>query len=58
MGLYLGGLIIRSIFASQIWGAYFREGLFFGGGGGAYYRTFTVSHLDFLIFLKTLLNYA
>ena len=36
MGLYLGGLIGR-IFASEIWGAYFREGLFiffFGGGGG------------------------
>ena len=36
MGLYSGGLIIRRIFASEIWGAYFREGLFFfcGGGGG------------------------
>ena len=37
MGLYLGGLIIGRIFASEIWGAYFREGLFFffrGGGGG------------------------
>ena len=38
MGLYSGGLIIGSIFASEIWGAYFREGLllFFlveGGGG-------------------------
>ena len=22
------------IFASEIWGAYFREGFFFGGGGG------------------------
>ena len=39
MGLYLGGLIIRRIFVSEIWGAYFREGLFyftfffFGGGG-------------------------
>ena len=27
MGLYLGGLI----FVSEIWGAYFRQGLFFGG---------------------------
>ena len=31
MGLYLGGLIIGRIFASEIWGAYF---LFLGGGGG------------------------
>ena len=34
MGLYLGGLIIGRIFASEIWGAYFREGLFWRGGGG------------------------
>ena len=41
MGLYSGGLIIGRIFASEIYGAYFREGLlilfysfFFGGGGG------------------------
>ena len=27
---------------SDTWGAYFREGLFFGGGGGAYYQNFTV----------------
>ena len=45
MGLYSGGLIIGRIFASEIWGANFREGLFiylfiiimnfffFGGGG-------------------------
>ena len=32
MGLYSGGLIIGRIFASEIWGAYFREGLFWGGG--------------------------
>ena len=43
MGLYLGGLIIRRIFVSEIWGAYFREGLFWGwGGGGAYYQNFMV----------------
>ena len=30
MGLYSGGLIIGRIFASGIWGAYFREGLFLG----------------------------
>ena len=30
MGLYSGGLIIRKIFASEIWGAYFWEGLFLG----------------------------
>ena len=44
MGLYSGGLIIGRIFASEIWGAYFRGGLFinfffyiyifFLGGGG------------------------
>ena len=39
MGLYSEGLIIGKNFASEIWGAYFREGLFFfffgrGGGGG------------------------
>ena len=39
MGLYSGGRIIGRIFASEIWGAYFRE----GGGGGAYYRNFTAS---------------
>ena len=47
IGLYSGGLIIGRIFAPEIWGAYFREGLFlfihlfiylfyyyyFGGGG-------------------------
>ena len=31
MLLYSGGLIIRRIFASEIWAAYFREGLFWGG---------------------------
>ena len=30
MGLYLGGLIIGRTFASEIWGAYFQEGLFWG----------------------------
>ena len=30
MGLYSRGLIIGRIFASEILGAYFREGLFFG----------------------------
>ena len=36
MSLYLEGLIIGRIFASEIWGegAYFREGLFFFFGGG------------------------
>ena len=33
MGLYMGGLIFGRIFASEIWGAYFREGLFLGVGG-------------------------
>ena len=31
MGLYSKGLIIGRIFASEIWGAYLREGLFLGG---------------------------
>ena len=30
MGLYSGGLIIGRIFASKIWGAYFRQGVFLG----------------------------
>ena len=46
MGLHSGGLISGRIIASEIWGAYFREGLFYfifilfffflleGGGGG------------------------
>ena len=34
MGLHTGGLIIGRIFASEIWGTYFREGLLFLGGGG------------------------
>ena len=47
MGLYLAELIIGRIFVSDIWGAYFREGLFIflgggGVGGGDYYRNFTV----------------
>ena len=28
------GLIIGTIFASEIWGVYFEEGSFFSGGGG------------------------
>ena len=38
MGLYSGGLVIGRIFASEMWGAYFREGLllflFFWAEGG------------------------
>ena len=33
MGLYSGGLIIEGFCASEIWGDYFREALFFCGGG-------------------------
>ena len=33
MDLYSGGLIVRRIFASEIWRAYFREGSFLGVGG-------------------------
>ena len=60
MGLYSGGLIIGGIFASEIWGPYLREGLFFflggGGGGGAYYRNFTElknRHYEWKIQLKS-----
>ena len=31
MGLYWGGLIIGSIFTSEIWETYFPEGLLWGG---------------------------
>ena len=43
MGLCSGGLIIGRICASEIWGAYFREGSF--GGEGAYYWNFMVFSL-------------
>ena len=33
MGLYLGGLIIRRIFASEIWGGLFVGGFIFGWRG-------------------------
>ena len=56
MGLHSGGLIVGRISASEIWGAYFSEGLFIylfifsGGGGGGYYRNFTVFDKgDFLL---------
>ena len=43
MSLYSGGLIIGRMFASDIWGYYVWESLYiFWGGGGAYYRNFTV----------------
>ena len=41
MGLF-GRAYYRKDFMSEIWGAYFQEGFFFWGGGGAYYRNFTV----------------
>ena len=31
MGLYFGELIIRWLFVNELWGAYFREGLFSEG---------------------------
>ena len=43
MGLYLGGFIIKRIFASEIWRTYFREGLFVGG-----------AHWDFTVYLRNL----
>ena len=56
MGLYSGGLIIGRLFASETWGAYFQEGLFFflrGGGGllsefyGSPFYSCVPSDLDF-----------
>ena len=47
-GLTFGRGYYRKDFVSEIWGAYFREGLFIylfrvgGGGGRAYYRNFAV----------------
>ena len=48
MGLYLGGLIIGRIFASEIWGFIFGRGsifyFFWGvGGGGAYYNKYNMN---------------
>ena len=40
MGLYPGGLIIGRIFVFEIWGAYFREGLFWGGLLSEFYGIF------------------
>ena len=42
MSLNSGGLIIGRIFVSEIWGAYFREGLFLGDLHVHVYRNFTV----------------
>ena len=39
MGLYSGGLIIGRIIATEIWGAYFLDGLVFGR---TCYRNFTI----------------
>ena len=41
--IFGGGLIIGMIFVLRIRGAYFRGGGLIFGGGGAYYRDFTVS---------------
>ena len=47
MGLYSGGLIIGRILASEIWVDYFRERVFFWGGGSC-----TLHFIDvFLVFL-------
>ena len=48
MGLYLGGLIIGRILASEIWGAYFREGLFLVGLLSEFYGIFQHSSFDML----------
>ena len=43
MGLYTGELIIGRIFASEIWGAYFRENLILGGLLSEFYGNILVS---------------
>ena len=52
MGLYSGGLIIGRIFASEIWGAYFREGLL-----SEFYGTFGVVY-TILIMMKSFHLYS
>ena len=42
MGLFSGGLVIGRIFASEIWGAYFREGLL-----SEFYGNSSLPFLDF-----------
>ena len=46
MGLYSDGLIIGRIFASEIWGPYSGEGLFFLGGGELIIRIFVTGILS------------
>ena len=55
MGLYSGGLIIGRICASEIWGAYFQEGLFIylfflGGWGGLLSEFYGICGKGFLVF--------
>ena len=45
MGLYSEGPIIGGLFVNEILGAYIREGLFSGGGGGWEASNFTVYDL-------------
>ena len=57
--MFRTGLIIGRIFASEIWGADFREGLFiylFLGGGGAYYRNSKV-YSNYVIIALFLTNH-
>ena len=66
MGSYSGGLIIGRIFAFEIWGTYFREGLIFflggeGVGGGLlseFYGSiqtfFSFLHFSFNLFFVTM----
>ena len=59
MGLYSGGLIDGRIFASEIWGAYFWEGLFsFFGGGGLLSEFHGIPKIsgDFWVFDNFLIN--
>ena len=42
MSLYSGGLIIGRIAVSEIWGPYFREGLFLSGLLWEFYGIYTV----------------
>ena len=51
MGLYSVGLIIGRICASEIWGAYLREGFFWGGGWGLLSEFYGIHYKVTVLFL-------
>ena len=46
------GFIIGRIFASDIWGAYFREGLFLGELIIEFYGSSDIGRVDFIVFFR------